>query len=222
MASTKEAKLMAGISKQLPVPYFTQPTATTCQSTVLKMMAVYLENEVVRQTTGAAAMTIPDIKQDINANPKRPDTKYTNSHANFKWWLESHFPSLTFNYVTTRDSIASSERILKAIDSGFPVLVSVSHARVEGHIILVVGYENYQPNMSSADFKWVVHDPYGQFDPSLKSDSHGRRRYDWGMSLVSGDEIGPGRNAAVEPSSISRRRAGDPSAGMHYLLFPTR
>ena len=35
----------------LPVPYFTQPTGITCQSTCLKMIATYLEQSVVRQST---------------------------------------------------------------------------------------------------------------------------------------------------------------------------
>ena len=38
---------MAGLSKNLSVPYFTQPTPITCQSTVLKMMSSYLEQHVV-------------------------------------------------------------------------------------------------------------------------------------------------------------------------------
>lgn len=211
-----------GTSRRLPVPYFTQPTGTTCQSTVLKMMASYLEKEVVHQTTGASAKAIVDIKNDINADPGRPDTKYINSHANFKWWLQKHFPSLTFNYATTADPIRATEAIVKSIDSGFPVLVSVSHARVAGHIILVVGYENYVPHMSTAGFKWIVHDPYGQFDPSLMSDVYGKRRYSGGMSLVSGDEWGPGRNAAIDATSISRQRRGDSRAGAYYLLYPSR
>jgi hypothetical protein len=213
---------MAGASRQLPVPYLTQPDATTCQSTVLKMMAGYLEREVVRQSTGASAKAIRDIKQEINGDPGRPDKKLINSHANFKWWLQRHFPSLTFNYVSTRNEVEATETIVKAVDLGFPVLVSVSHARVAGHIVLVVGYRDYQPNQSSAGFRWIVHDPYGQFDPSLLSSVYGRRRFTGGMSLVGGDEIGPGRNLSLEPPAISRQRTGDRAAGTYYLLYPSQ
>lgn len=212
---------MPGISKQLPVPYFTQPTATTCQSTVLKMMARYLEQEVVKQSTGASEKAIVDIKSDINGGTGRPDTKNTNAHANFKWWLEKHFPSLTFNYRTTTDGASATETIVKAIDSGFPVLVSVSHARVAGHIVLVVGYRDYVPQMSTAGFRWIVHDPYGQFDPSLLSKLYGAKRHSGGMSLVGGDEFGPGRNTVLDPKSISRQRTGDSSRGTYFLLYPS-
>lgn len=212
---------MAGTSKQLPVPYFTQPDDSTCQSTVLRMMASYIESEILCQSTGAVK-PITDIKKEINSDPQRPDKKYKNSHANFKWWLEKHFPSLKFNYVTTRDAIQATKTIVASIDSGFPVLVSVSHARVDGHIILVVGYRNYVRNMSTGDFSWVVHDPYGQFDPSLMSGAYGKKRFTGGMSLVSGDELGPGRNAAIDPYSVSRQKIGDASRGQYYLLFPSR
>jgi hypothetical protein len=38
-----------------------------------------------------------------------------------------------------------------------------------GHILLVVGYEHYVPNVSTPDFAVVTRDPYGRFDPSLLS-----------------------------------------------------
>jgi len=66
-----------------------------------------------------------------------------NAHANMKWWLENYFPSLTFQYIQTKDETQAIENIVRFINWGFPVLVAVSHINVEGHIILVTGYENY-------------------------------------------------------------------------------
>ena len=54
------------------MPYFAQPTGVTCQSTVLKMIATYLEQNVVYQSTGAADRAIQDIWKDINEGPNRP------------------------------------------------------------------------------------------------------------------------------------------------------
>jgi hypothetical protein len=71
----------------LPVPYFTQPTGITCQSTCLKMIATYLEQSVVRQSTGGGAREIQEIWKDINESQQRP-VKMRNAHANMKWWLE--------------------------------------------------------------------------------------------------------------------------------------
>jgi peptidase C39-like protein len=212
---------MAGVSKTLPVPYFTQPTGVTCQSTVLKMMAAYIEQNVLFQSTGAAARNIQDIWKDVNQDPKRP-VKFKNAHANMKWWLEQHFPSLTFEYTQTTHEDRALESIVRAIDLGFPVLVSVSHERVEGHIILVIGYRNYTPRFSSEDFALVVHDPYGRFDPALLSTMFGAKRYVGGASLMTGSELGPGRSNHVPLPAASRRRAGDAQSGTYYLLSASR
>src|SRR5437762_12115284 len=66
--------------------------------------------------------------------------------------------------------------------------VGVSHARVAGHIILVIGYENYHPAVSSAAFNLVVHDSYGRFDPNLLSKLYGGNRYTGGACLPRGGE----------------------------------
>lgn len=204
----------------LSVPYFVQPTSNTCQSTCLKMIATYLE-AVLQQSTGAAARAILDIWKDINESDERP-VKVRNAHANMKWWLERHFPSVAFEYHTISDEAQALEKIIEFIDGGMPVLVSVSHADVEGHIILVVGYENYLPLVSSPDSHIVVHDPYGRFDPSLLSRTFGKKRWDRGMSLKSGGETGPGQNCRVPITSVSRRRAGDKVLGTYYLLSARR
>jgi hypothetical protein len=212
---------MAGLSKTLPVPYFTQPTGITCQSTVLKMMAAYIEQNVVLQSTGAGDRAIPDIWKDINEDPKRP-VKTRNAHANMKWWLERHFPSVPFQYLHTDREDRAIEAIIRFIDRGFPVLVSVSHERVKGHIILVTGYANYVPNVSSAEFELIVHDPYGRFDPSLLSNVFGVKRWTGGASLMSGGELGPGRSNRIRVTGASRHREGDKQSGSYFLLSGSR
>ena len=86
---------MLGRQKTLNVPYFAQPTPITCQSTVLKMFAQYLENNIVLQSTGGGAREVVDIWKDINEGADRP-SKLRNAHANMKWWLEKHFPRIKF------------------------------------------------------------------------------------------------------------------------------
>jgi hypothetical protein len=201
----------------LPVPYFAQPTSNTCQSTCLKMMATYLEQTIVLQSTGGGDQDILDIWKDVNESPKRP-VMARNAHANMKWWLEQHFPTIRFEYHTLTDEGRALEKIVSFIEGGVPVLMSVSHARVPGHIILVVGYENYAALASTPDFNLVVHDPYGRFDPSLLSKSYGRLRWLGGMSLVTGGETGPGQSCRLQISSVGRQRMADSRRGTYYLL----
>jgi hypothetical protein len=215
------ASLQVGQSRVLQVPYFAQPTGITCQSTCLKMMATYLERAVAIQSTGAGAREILDIWKDINESKDRP-VKARNAHANMKWWLERYFPLLRFEYHTTTDEVRACEKVIEFINFGIPVLMSVSHARVEGHIILVVGYENYVPMVSTADFHLVVHDPYGKFDPSLLSSMYGAKRYVGGVSLMSGGQMGPGQNCPLCMTGVSRQRVSDARRGTYYLLSARR
>lgn len=215
------ATLGAPRTSVLPVPYFVQPNDYTCQSTVLKMMASYLERSVVRQSTGAGERGILDIWKEVNESPKRP-SKVRNAHSNMKWWLEQHFPSLRFEYLTLNDEVRTLDKVVEFIDARMPVLVSVSHARVAGHIILVVGYENYMPMASTAGFDLVVHDPYGRFDPSLVSKAYGRMRWLGGSSLVGGSETGPGQSCRLSMSAVGRQRKGDAQRGTYYLLSARR
>ena len=210
-----------GRSRVLDVPYLGQPTSNTCQSTCLSMMAKYLEQDVVLQSTGAGDREILAIWKDVNEGAGRP-AKVRNAHVNMKWWLEQHFPMLHFDYITLHDPGAAAERIIRFIDGGFPVMVAISHARVVGHIILVVGYENYVSNQSTLDFRLVAHDPYGKFDPSLLSKTFGKHRFDYGVSLSSGGQIGPGRAVRLPLSAASRQRAGDPGKGTFYLISAHR
>lgn len=141
-----------------------------------------------------------------------------NHHANIKWWLERRFPSLHFDYQVLTDESIVGEKIVQYINGGMPVLMSVSHARVAGHIVLVVGYEHYIPMASSADFHIVVHDPYGKFDPTLLSAIYGTRRLEGGMSLAEGGQLGPGHNCRLPISSVGRQRKGDDRLGKYYLI----
>ena len=95
---------MPGMTRRLGVPYFVQPTGITCQSTVLKMFASHLERSVVLQSTGAGERQVIDIWKDINEDPRRP-SKVRNAHANMKWWLERHFPTLRFQYLQITNQI---------------------------------------------------------------------------------------------------------------------
>jgi len=114
---------------------------------------------------------------------------------------------LTFDYREAIREARALQEIVTFIDGDFPVIVGVSHANVDGHIILVVGYENYEPNMSSPDCKLVVHDPYGRLDPSLKSALFGWRRWQGGMTLASsGAEQGPGANVRLPIVAAGRQQ----------------
>jgi hypothetical protein len=187
------------------------------------MMATYLEQSVVLQSTGAGDRDILSIWKDINESKERP-VKVRNAHANMKWWLERYFPSLRFEYHQIADEIYACEKIIAFINAGMPVLVSASHANLKdgGHIILVVGYENYVPSMSTPNFHLVVHDPYGKFDPSLLSSTYGTKRFVGGMSLLSGGQAGAGQNCRLPMSGVSRQRADDTRRGTYYLLSARR
>lgn len=215
------ATLVTGRSRVLPVPYFVQPTGITCQSTCLKMFATYLEQRVVLQSTGAAERDITDIWKDVNESPGRPSPA-RNAHVNLKWWLEQRFPSLRFEYHTIHDEALALEKVVSFIDGDMPVLMSVSHARVAGHIVLVVGYEGYVPRQSTANFSLVVHDPFGSFDPTLLSSLYGGKRWLGGMSLLSGGEHGPGEACRLPVTSVSRQAARDAGRGTYYLLSARR
>lgn len=213
--------LTAWDSKVLPVPYFIQPTAITCQSTCLKMMSVYLERNVLLMSTGAEALDIQAIWKEVNQGAGRP-SPFRNAHTNFKWWLARRFPQLSFNYVEGCDEGQASSLIVNSIDRGMPVLASVSHENVAGHIVLAIGYEGHVPGLSSVAFNVIVHDPYGRFDPVLRSTLYGKKRMSGGMSLLSGSETGPGQACRVPITAVGRRRKGDNRAGHFYLLMPTR
>jgi len=210
-----------GFTKVLPVPYFIQPDPTWCQSTVLKMMATYIENKVLMASCGGADREIKDIWTDINTGTARPE-RIRNSLGNMKWWLQRHYPMLKFSYTEINRENVALELLIKLINGGFHVLTSVSHAGTHGHIILVVGYENYLPMMSSESFNLVIHEPYARFDPSLKHRIFGKHRFDGAQSVKSGGEAGPGSFDRIPITSASRRRPGDVSYGTYRFISCTR
>lgn len=209
-------------SNILSVDFYTQPTGNTCQSTCLKMMASYLEGSDGTSPRPAASLNPVDIYQSINHDSGRPDKVHTNAHQNMIWWLQNQFPNLKFKEIITKDETQATDVVVNAIDRDSPVMVGVSHARVPGHIILVIGYMNYRPLQCSADFGVVVHDPYGKFDPSLSSKLYGARRFDGGASLVQGGENGPGKSVVLPITGVSRHRSGDASRGSYFLIFVDR
>jgi hypothetical protein len=206
-----------GVSKVLPVPYFAQPTGTTCQATVLKMFAFYLQNRI-GVNIGAQFLNPEDVKKDVNNNPNRPDKANYNSHANLRWWLEQQFPSKKAINLATPVVSEAHDFFVRQVNGGMPVLCSVTHTNnTTGHIILVVGYENERPGMSSIDFTLVAHDPFGAYDPSLQSPLYGQNRWKGGQSLMSGGESAPGRNVRLPISAPSRQYSGAHSYGQWLL-----
>lgn len=206
-----------GTSRVLPVPYLAQPTDTTCQATVLKMMAMYLERLSPPSSPNATALDIRAIKTEINAGQGRPNTKSDNAHENFKWWLQRRFPKLKFELSWVYEE-AAVRKLVDYINNGSPVLMAVSHARVAGHIMLAIGYENYVAGVSSEDFHIIMHDPYGAFHPTLLSKNYGKDRFVGGMSLASGGEIGPGQSCRLPITAASRQKKGDTALGLFTLL----
>jgi hypothetical protein len=180
-------------------------------------MTMYLERMSSSPAGAIGTTNITDIKTAVNKGVGRPDTTHTNSHLNFKWWLEQRFPKLKFDLIWVNEEIAGP-KIVGYIDRGSPVLMAVSHARVEGHIMLTIGYENYVPGVSSEDFQLVVHDPYGAFHPTLHRKDYGANRWAGGSSLASGGEIGPGQSCHLPLTAMSRQRTGDKAFGTFTLL----
>lgn len=223
-------------SRELAVPYFVQPTAITCQSTCLKMMGAFLEQQEAGDADSPRSicrLPIEGIWQDINqprGEDRRP-SKERNAHLNLKWWLEQRFPRIKFVYRSESWPSSALQRIVDFIDGGLPVLVSVSHSRVQGHIVLVAGYQDYFPARADPTAMLVVHDPYGRFDPLLASaaspngfpanawgNQPGGGRFCRGYSLAAGGEVGPGMNCLLPVTALCRRRADDAHYGRYYLL----
>jgi len=201
----------------LEVPYYAQPTGTSCQGTVLKMMASWLERKL-GQSVDASMLAPTEIKQTINSDPKRPNTTQVNSHENLRWWLETTFPTIKTTKLSTSVVHEAKDFFVRQIDGGQPILCSVTHANNNsGHIILVVGYENERDFMSSMDFTLIAHDPYGAYDPSLNSTLYGANRWKGGSSLASGGESAPGRKVRIPLSAPSRQHKDAHSFGMWLL-----
>jgi hypothetical protein len=200
----------------LDVPYLTQPSPITCQSTCLKMFAKYLEQKMQMSSLGAER-SVYEIWKEINEDPNRP-SKVRNSYENFSWWLQKYFGPRRFEVKSSKSVDEAIQLVIRYIDHGYPVMVSTNHSRTDGHIILVVGYENFEPSTSSAGVKFVCHDPYGKFNPGLGSKLFGKHRFDTGMSLASGGEIGPGKGLRYDYDAIRRVRRDKHSSGTYFLV----
>ncbi len=198
----------------LAVPYLTQPTNDTCQSTCLKMFGLYLASRL-GMSSPVQNMAVGDIWKEINEGTDRPSTD-RNSYQNMAWWLGRHFP-YRFEVIETRDVDRAIQRIMAKIDKAFPVLVSTNHSRTDGHIILVIGYVGAERN-ACASVQFVCHDPYGKFNPALGSQLYGPRRYEGGSSLASGGETGPGKAVIYDHDAVRRIRADKHSRGSYFLV----
>src|SRR6266550_4291803 len=172
-------------TKILDVPYLTQPTPITCQSTCLKMYAKYLEQKLQMSSLGAEK-TVQEIWKEINEDPNRP-SKVRNSYDNFSWWLQKYFGPRRFEVKSSKSVNEAIQLIVHYIDNGYPV-------------------------------KFVCHDPYGKFNPGLKSKLFGKRRFDTGMSLATGGEIGPGKGLRYDYDAIRRVRNDKHSSGTYFLV----
>ena len=199
----------------LPVPYLTQPTAITCQSTCLKMYALYLANRLAMSSV-VQGMEINEIWNEINRSNDRP-VKERNAYENMVWWLKKYFPIYEFSVTPTRNTDEAMSHIIGRIDSGFPVMVSTNHDRTAGHIILVIGY-NGAATQQSTSVKFLCHDPYGKFNPQLGSKIYGKRRFEGGSSLLDGGEVGPGKGVVYDYSGIRRIRSDKHSNGTYFLI----
>jgi hypothetical protein len=201
--------------KTLEVPYLTQPTSNTCQSTCLKMFGMYLANRL-SMSSPVQAMSILDIWKDVNEGNGRP-SKERNSYSNMAWWLHKQFPTYKFAVDSTVSVDDAMLRIVRTIDRGFPVIVSTNHSHTAGHIILVIGYKGAEQFMCS-NISFVCHDPYGKFNPSLHSHFFGRHRFDGGSSQLNGGELGPGKGVVYDYNGIRRIRTDKHSSGTYFLL----
>jgi hypothetical protein len=208
--------MITACSKILKVPYYIQPTPDTCQGTVLKMFAAFLDQKLSRSTP-AAGLTPEQIKNTVNTHSDRP-TKVDNAHDNFRWWLATNYSPLRPVRRNTGSVHEAIDWMVDRIDDGFPVVCSVTHANNKsGHIILVIGYENFRRMMSSIDFQLVAHDPYGAYHPGLQSTLYGKNRRVGGMCMEIGGEWGPGAAVRLPIHATSREHPSAHSFGQWLL-----
>jgi len=179
------------------------------------MYAHYLSGRLAMSSM-ALGLSIPEIWKEINEGADRP-SKARNSYQNMVWWLKKYFPNYKFTVKDTRNTDEAMDYAVNKINQGFPLMVSTNHSRTAGHIILVIGYKNYYANQSSP-VEFMCHDPYGKFDPQLKSKLYGKKRYTGGMSLEGGGEVGPGKAVTYDYEGIRRIRTDKHSNGTYFLI----
>jgi hypothetical protein len=190
---------IAQTTKVLDVPYKTQPTNNSCQSTCLKMAAMY------HNMSGINDKSISSIYKEINEGEARP-VKQKNAWDNIVWWLNLYNDTPSFSLLKTKNEAEAIEYIVKCINNNSPVIISTNNFKTKGHLVLIVGYKNYIPNQSNPDSRFICHDPYGQFFPELHSDLYGPKRYEFGMSLPDGSEDGVGKGVEITPTTLKRFR----------------
>ena len=200
----------------LDVPYLIQPTPITCQSTCLSMFAKYLEKKIAIPTA-AGDLGIQEIWNAINTSKDRP-SKERNSYQNMRWWLAKYFtPPFEFEIKSTKNADEAIDNVVGHIDVAFPVMASTNHEWTYGHIILVIGYEEYAPE-SCSSVRFICHDPYGKFNPQLHSKDYGKRRLQGAMCFWSGGEVGPGKAVSYNYQGIRRSRFDKHSAGTYFMI----
>ncbi len=204
------------MDKILKVPYLTQPTAITCQSTCLKMTAMYFQ-ELFQASLIGAEKAIEQIWEEINYSIERPSPN-RNDWVNFVWWLNNNIPDTLFKVNKTRDEVEAVSYIVESINNEYPIIMSTNHTRTKGHIVLIIGYINYTPNQSDEDFRLICHDPYGAFFPELNSKLYGAKRYDTGMTNADGSEEGVGKGVGISTQSIKRNRKDLHSSGEFVMI----
>lgn len=205
-------------SKVLDVPYLTQPTPITCQSTCLKMFGLYVSAKI-GISSPIEGMDIQDIWTEINQGQNRPALG-RNSYQNMAWWLNTHLRPYKFEVKSSKNTDDAIKHIVGRVKSEFPVMVSTNHSRTDGHIILVVGYAGHSRDACSST-SLVCHDPYGKFNPKLGSKLHGGSRFETGMSLADGGEVGPGKSVRYDYEGIRRIRKDKHSSGTYFMVSAT-
>lgn len=191
-------------TKVLEVPYYVQPDKKTCQSTCLKMYAEFISDKL---SIAFSQKSISEIYNEINLDKntgKLKSKNLRNSWVSFASWLNSLFKQTLFEVCLFEDAELAKKYIINSIDLGYPVILSTSNTRTSGHIVLIVGYKNFDNYNSNPDFKFICHDPYGKFFPELMSDLYGNRRYEEGLSLEIGGESGPGKFLELSFNSLKR------------------
>ena len=199
----------------LDVPYLTQPTSITCQSTCLKMYGMYLAS-LSAISSPVDVMSILAIWKEINEGQGRPSQE-RNAYVNMAWWLHKYFSQFDFSVASTKNPDEAMARVVKSVDAKYPVIVSTNHSATDGHIILIVGYTGSWRGASS-NVNFVCHDPYGRFNPALGSREFGAKRYDGGSSRQSGGEVGPGKGVVYDYNGIRRIRMDKHSSGTYFLV----
>lgn len=202
---------IAQTSKVLEVPYKTQPNNYSCQSTCLKMMAMYHDMSSTKDKS------IESIYKEINDGEARP-IKQKNAWDNIVWWLNLYNDAPSFSLVKTKNEVEAIEYIVKCINNNSPVIISTNNFKTKGHLVLIVGYTNYIANQSNPNLRFICHDPYGQFFPELHSDLYGPNRYDFGMSLPDGSEKGVGKGVEITPTTLKRFR-DDTHHSDYYVMI---